>query len=179
MNLIEDISNMSNSPVKNYVIPGLTSSLIGSPHRNGLVRLFECSRDHYESINPHSHRFGFHCLVLAGNVKNIIWNEYKGHEDKDLYQRTRVFYTGIFGKYELVVDGISAYAKEEKTYYSGQWYSMDHTQIHSIFFSKACKVLFFEKAPVNDYSIVLEPVVDGKVIPTFKVEDWMFQRDPS
>lgn len=172
---IDSIVEMAHSPIKNYVIPGLTSSLIGAPHKNGLVRLFECSRDHYESINPHSHRFDFHCLVLEGSVKNILWIEDKNSVNK--YQKTKVGYVGEFGKYNTESGDICGFSCQERRYRCGEWYSMEHNEIHSIYFSQGAKVLFFEKAPVQDYSIVLEPVVDGKRIPTFKVEPWMFEKE--
>lgn len=37
---IDSIIAMSHSHVHNYVIPGLTSSLIGTPNHKGSVRLF-------------------------------------------------------------------------------------------------------------------------------------------
>ena len=62
---IEALLRMKHSPVRNYAIPGLTSSLIGSPSPNGTVRIFECSREHQEPIIPHSHRFSFQCHAGA------------------------------------------------------------------------------------------------------------------
>lgn len=172
--IIDSIVAMAHSPIKNYVIPGLTSSLVGNPGPNGLVRLFECSREHYESINPHSHRFNFNCLVLEGKVKNIVWFECENSPNK--YQKTQVGYKGEFGKYDIKLGDISGYEQAPTVYNPGQWYSMQHHQIHSIYFSAGCKVLFFEGLPVQNYSLVLEPVVEGKRIPTFKVEDWMFEK---
>lgn len=61
----ELIERMKHSPVRNYAgVPGLTSWRIGGESPKGCVRLFECERDHYEHIVPHSHRYGFECRVL-------------------------------------------------------------------------------------------------------------------
>jgi hypothetical protein len=53
---------------------------------------------------------------------------------------------------------------------------MTADEIHSIFFGRDTSVLFFEGPNVSDTSIILEPVVDGETIPTFKVEPWAFKR---
>ncbi len=70
---IDFIKNMMHSPIHNYIVPGLTSWLIGNPSEFGKVRVFTCERNHKEAIVPHSHRYDFQCYVANGNVTNHIW----------------------------------------------------------------------------------------------------------
>jgi len=171
--LLKAIQPLVNSPVKNYVIPGLTSSLVGGVG-NGTVRLFTCERTHEEPICPHSHRFSFTCFVLAGAVRNRIWRRaYSG----DQYEALRLIKTGQFGAYEKSIGERGRYAFNELSYGPGEMYSMKHDEIHSIYFSAGASVLFFEGPEVQNESLVLQPVVDGETVPTFRVESWMFQKE--
>lgn len=174
MSILKFIETMKHSPVSNYGgIPGVTSWLIGEPGKHGLVRLMECSRDHQEPITPHSHRFDFHCMVLAGSVRNLIWLEsVRGDE----FRSTTLRYGGEVGKYERETGGVKRWAICTKNYQAGDEYGMKSNEVHSIFFAKGTSVLFFEGPQVSDSSIILEPFVDGEALPTFKVEPWMFKR---
>jgi hypothetical protein len=174
---LEMLLQMAHSPLENYVIPGLTSKLIGAPSPYGTVRLFECSRDHQESITPHSHRFDLQCWVLKGKVRNRIWTEVGyANESGDMYCATTMRYDGSVGKYQRE-DGISGrWVYGDYLYAAGDWYAMKADEVHSIYFSKGAKVLFFEGPMLEETSIILEPVVNGEVIPTMKVEPWMFKR---
>ena len=168
---------MKHSPVRNSGgIPGLTSWLIGEPGEHGLVRLMECSRDHFEPIVPHSHRFDFECRVLRGKVRNIIWGPDTNGDD---YQITKLRYAGAPGQYERQEVGTAKWSFRTETFHEGDTYSMTWDEVHSIFFSRGTVVLFFEAKPVTDTSIILQPFVDGSMIPTFKVEPWMFDRSPA
>lgn len=164
---------MLHSPVRNYAIPGLTSWLVGNPSPAGTVRFFECSRDHQENITPHSHRFNFQCWVIAGEVRNRVWT---AALYGDQFTHTNLVYEGDIGQYRKVRIGVSRYLYHEDTYKSGEWYSMESKQIHSIQFTKGAQVLFLEGPTVDNQSTILEPFVDGQDVPTFKVEPWMFQR---
>jgi hypothetical protein len=107
----EAIRAMRHSPRHNYVIPGLTSWLIGQPHPTmGCVRLFTMDRFHEEPIIPHSHRFAFRCRVLAGAVTNRIWIE---DEDGDPYLCSEVTYEGELGKHRKFPGEVKRY--EPKT----------------------------------------------------------------
>lgn len=75
---VDHILSLTHSHVHNYVIPGLTSSLIGEQSPHGSVRVFQCLRDHQEVITPHSHRFDLTCIVLRGSVMNRIWEPVEG-----------------------------------------------------------------------------------------------------
>lgn len=172
--LIKMLDAMKHSPLGNYGgIPGLTSWLIGTPSANGLVRLMECSRDHDEPIIPHSHRFDFHCTVLAGRVCNVLWTP---DVEGDQYLQSTLSYGGEPGTY-LKTPGVSiGWEKMGTFYHPGDEYEMHANQVHSIFFGRGTKVLFFEGPQISSDSIILEPMVDGVVVPTFDVKPWAFQR---
>lgn len=169
------VRSMANSKVKNYIVPGLTSSLIGGG-KFGKVRLFEASRLQTEFISPHSHRFNFACLVLRGLVKNIVWQKCN-QQDGDYYQKSKLFVGEDFGDYKLEDEERGFWKFSAKTFIENQWYTMQHREIHSIEFSKDAIVLFFEGYKKSEFSYVLEPIVEGSKVPTFKVEDWMFKTE--
>ena len=168
-----DIKSMASSPVRNYAIPGLTSWLIGGPE-HGKVRLFECSRSHDEHIVPHSHRFAFSCLVLAGKVHNKRF--FRVDAGGDEFIESTITYTGSIGKHTVSRGEVARYESAVETHTQGCWYHMEADEVHSIWFERDTKVLFFECPNISDTSIVLEPFVDGDRIPTFKTEPWMFAR---
>lgn len=169
---IKNIMNMRSSKVDNYVIPGLSSSLLG----NGKVRFFECDRNHQETINPHSHRFDFSCFVLSGTVTNRIW-----HKDiaGDLFMLSELEYCGEIGRHKKTEKETGYYSFIDTEYKTGDWYSMLSTEIHSIFFKKGTKVLFFEGAEVSSKSFIIEPFINDETVNTFAVSDWMFKREKS
>ena len=174
MNL-DQIKAMAHSPLHNYAIPGLTSWIIGAnpdPQR-GCVRLFECSRQHFELIIPHSHRFDFRCLVLRGGVNNVVWT---ADEEGDEFAVSTLRYGGEPGHYSTTVEEVVRFSSRVDRYTKGQWYGMKHDEIHSIFFGRGSAVLFFEGPQVTNQSQILEPYVDGQRVPTFQVESWMFRK---
>lgn len=180
MEVLKFLSAMKHSPIANYGgIPGLTSWLIGAPGPHGLIRLMECSREHQEPITPHSHRFDFHCVVLKGVVRNRIWTAVTPTECGDEFRISHLTYAGNAGKYEKREGGIDSYGFRTEIYSEREEYSMTADQVHSIFFGRDTAVLFFEGPNVYGSSIILEPVVDGETIPTFKVEPWAFKRATS
>lgn len=176
--MIDFIERMKHSPAHNYVIPGLTSWLIGTPSKeHGCVRLFTMSRHHEEPIIPHSHRFDFRCLVLRGHVHNHLWRVDFG--GGDWYEVSDVTYEGELGKHRKTAVRRDRYSREVNIYASGDEYAMRAEQFHSIYFERNTAVLFFEGPNRLELSQVLEPVVDGDTIPLFKTEDWMFRREAS
>lgn len=175
--LCDIVLSMLHSGVHDYVIPGLTSSLVGGEGR-GKVRAFTQERHHDEPISPHSHRFDFACLVLKGTVRNRVWTEQPNSPAADPYRMLTLRHLGEFGKYTITPnDTHHLWDYEESTYRAGDWYSMKAEDVHNIFFSKGAVVLFFEGPHRYDTSHVLEPVSGGRVLPTFTVEPWMFRRD--
>ena len=136
------------------------------------MRLFECTHSNPVPITPHSHRFDFTCVVLEGTVHNLVWQE---SDRGSLYELAEQI--GKLGNYELLPMKQANYACVEHIYHKGDVYSMRSEEIHSIFFSKGAKVLFIEGPERSEKSLVLQPVVNGRVIPTLKTEDWMFIKE--
>jgi hypothetical protein len=168
------LREMMSSRVGNYILPGMSSSLVAEDGKgaNGRVRVFEATREQRDQITPHSHRFSFQCLVLRGTVWNILWKE---DPSGDEYQLSSLYYEDM-GKYKKTPVRVGRF-KEEETYYgTGQWYSMAAHEIHSIEFSKDAIVLFFEGVSYMRTTEILEPWVDGELVPTFRVEPWMFKK---
>lgn len=174
--LLQVLETMKGRRIDNYVLPGLSSSLI----EHGSVRLFRASRDTEEHITPHSHRFDFACLVLQGEVTNVVYKQ----EDSwygcgaDRYGvGVLVPIRGGLGGYELRrKTAPRLFSKQAATYKQGDVYSMLAAEIHSIKFSRDAVVLFLEGPEVNENSVILEPWANGEVIPTFRTEPWMFKR---
>ena len=168
------LGRMARNRIENYIIPGLASSLIGGEGK-GTVRLFECSRAHEENITPHSHRFDFQCLVLAGTVTNVIWSLAPDHlDDGDYFAGSVLRYGGTPGEYQRCPGDVARYVSTPTTHEAGDWYGMRHNEIHSIFFSRGAKVLFFEGPQISNETLILEPWVNGTRVPTFEVKPWMF-----
>ena len=173
---IENILAMTGSKVLNYGIAGVDSSLVNK----GLVRVFECSREHQEAVTPHSHKFDFSCLVLEGKVRNRIWTELPTtsafDDEGDLFMVSDLKYLGDMGKYEKTPNSVSKFTYDDDIYTAGDWYSMTYDQIHSIYFGRNTKVLFFEGETITNDTIILDPYVNGKHVPTFDIKPWMFEK---
>ena len=167
MSPINVIRSMRRSTLLNYIVPGLSSSLL----TDGVVRLFEASREQHGDIVPHSHRFDFTCLVLRGRVTNRIW---KPDAKGECYQSSTLAYNGAPGDYAIERDEVGAWSYRDNFFTAGEWYTMEADQIHSITFSADATVLFFEGPTIRPGTTILEPVVAGRRVDTFKVEDWMF-----
>ena len=170
--LIQQLDQMKSSPIRNYVIAGLDSFLIS----NGKVRYFENSRQHQDSITPHSHRFDFSCIVLAGSVRNRVWSECRESEG-DFFQSSTLKYAGEVGEHSVTPEGRGFWKYKETIYDVGDCYSMDSSEVHSIIFSRGAKVLFFEGENKSNESVIIEPVVRGEVIRTYQKLEYMFKRD--
>ena len=176
--LCHHLSLIRNSPMHNYIVPGLTSWLLGRPDpHTGCVRMFTMERRQDTKITPHSHRFDFQCLVLKGSVQNTLY-EQTNHVDAmcDAFQMVELTYLGHPGEYVERDDKRSFFTRNTRMYSEGETYEMKHDEIHSIEFSSDAVVLFFEGAYVTDKSYALLPVVDGEVIRLLKREDWMFRK---
>ena len=98
LTLLQLIKKMGHNEVDNYVLPGLTSSLIGG-FGHGKVRLFSAERETREWVIPHSHRFDFGCLVLHGEVENILFERGAGQ----VYAETTIRHrpNSPFGTYDV------------------------------------------------------------------------------
>lgn len=173
------IAPMLNSKLSNYIVPGLTSHLVGGSDAHGRVRLFCAERETLEFITPHSHRFNFTCLVLQGHVINTIYES--GGMNAEPWCLSTI--DQVCG-----ADGVRRYVHEREDratfweplaegYDAGNTYSMKFEQIHSIKFARSTVVLFFEGPQLRTTSQMIEPWVNGKVVPTFRTEPWMFERE--
>lgn len=160
---------MTSDTVENYVLAGLDSHLLN----NGKVRLFTSERDTQDAITPHSHRFDFVCLVLKGSVNNKIWSPATSFEG-DEFQVSTLDYSGEIGQHTVQFHSTGHWNYKARTYFEGQVYSMTSEQIHSIEFSRGAAVLFFEGPTKTNTSLILEPLVKGRKIPTYVKRDWMF-----
>jgi len=171
MKAIENIlTQMKGETVSNYVIAGLDSHLIA----HGKIRYFENARDHQDQITPHSHRFDFTCLVVAGQVANKVWAEC-GEFDGDLFESSTLQYMGEIGEHTTKREGRNFWRYSTFKYRIGQCYSMKADEVHSIQFGKGAKVLFFEGPEISDTSLIIEPVVNGEVIRTYRKLEYMFR----
>ena len=170
--LMPVIDDMKSDKVNNYVIAGLSSSLLD----NGLVRVFENTRNHQDTITPHSHRFNFACLVLEGFVVNRRWIKQTNEKDGDKYLMSKLIYKGKIGKHttQAIEEGYWSFV--DNKYSAGQSYSMLAEEVHSISFSKGAKVLFFEGPQIQDCSFIIEPLVDGERIRTYESKSYMFKQ---
>lgn len=178
--VIHHLLDMGYGSMANYIVPGLTSTIIGQdplPSASAKIRIFRNTRTQDMPITPHSHRFDLACMVLQGSVDNTTYQQYAAGMEKyaDEFMVSKLVYGGEAGKYEREEIETRHYGRITKTYQSGQWYFMTHTDIHSIKFSKDAVVLVFEADSVTDESLILEPHVDGRTMRTFRVEDWMFK----
>lgn len=161
--------------IQNYVVPGLVSALIGGSAPNGTkVRVFESTIQQREHVTPHSHRFDFIAHVLCGSVHNTVWEPMAWGEQMI---KSELTYDGKPGKYTKKIGHIDRFASETKTYRAGDWYDMQAEEIHSIVFDESTVVLVIEGPTFRETTTILEPCIDGKHIPTFKVQPWMFQSE--
>lgn len=181
--LLEIVTAMAHSPVEQYVVPGLTSSLIGGRDcgaQSGTVRLFSSDRQTREWITPHSHRFDFSCIVLDGLVENILFTlaDESNKRYADSYSLGTLKCVGEgMGSYDIVRSNIPEKYTETSTRYGvGESYAMKSNQIHSIKFHRGTKVLFFEGPTLSDTSVFLEPFSNGRVVETFETRPWMFKK---
>lgn len=174
--ILQLLDQMKNSGLGNYIVPGLTSSLVGG-EKNGKVRLFEQSRDTREFITPHSHRFDFAAIVLYGSVENTLFRLDRAGQPWCASAIDQVCGLDGLRKYVHIREEVPTFWIEETIQYAaGSTYKMDSTEIHSIKFSKGAVVLFFEGPQVTPTGRMLEPWVNGKCVPTFKTEPWMFEK---
>lgn len=172
----DQVMAMANNPIRNYVTPGLTSSLVGGAFCTGKVRLFTSDRNTRDWVAPHSHRFDFTCLVLSGSVENIVFESAYNSGDS-FCPGTLTAKSGGMGGYEFESSYRRAtYIESAATYTVGDSYGMIAKQIHSIRFSRGAEVLFFEGPEVTDKSTVLEPWSNGGRVATFQTAPWMFER---
>jgi hypothetical protein len=176
---VDFIERMARSPIRNYVVPGITSWLIGAHHATaGCVRMLTCDREQVEHVTPHSHRFSFHAVVLAGSVRNRLWRR-TWDGSGDFYSECSLAFGGEAGKYTLEEGERARWSWEDTVFAKGQGYGMAAHEVHSIYFARGTKLLIFEGCAEKTVTSILQPVAYDEVVPTFKVEPWMFRRESS
>ena len=165
------IESMLTSRIQNYIIPGLASQLV----TNGRVRVFTQTTEQMSLVVPHSHRFDLACCVIEGSVENTFWQKSApGNFRASEFAVTEAFYEGNPGSYRVDELPRAHFVPYSITYSQNEWYAMSSEEIHSVRFSKGAVVLLFEGPAKSEFSVALEPIVNGVRIPLFKVEDWMF-----
>jgi hypothetical protein len=115
---LKDIQKALHSPRHNYVIPGLTSYLIEGSHN---LRIFHNTRNHQESISPHTHRFNFRSKVLEGIVTNVIWEP---SEYGDAYQCVDLSYCHEIGQYVRTPQGLNTWKPMSTIHRKGAIYDL-------------------------------------------------------
>ena len=176
--------------IENYVLRGMTSHALPPRPDGSMLRVFHMTERQVVDVVPHSHRFGFSCLVLRGTVENVIYRTaistvrpaygVLGRQtetvllrpDHNLPPVDRHVYTSMYlgtpGSYKVSEPGeLTTFYPDATTYKAGEWYSMEASEIHDIRFSYDAVVLFLEGPPETDVTITLGPPV---------VEPWMFRR---
>ena len=173
--LLDTVRSMAFSTLRHYIVPGLTSQLIGIGPR-GKVRLFESERNQRDFILPHSHRFAFTCLILQGAVTNIVYRRDPGNGELYAEGCLRMPEGGAPGDCVLTPGAHAvAYSEQRTRYTAGATYSMRPSEVHSVAFEAGAAVLFFEGPKESDTSIILEPWANGARVPTYGRTSWMFQ----
>lgn len=170
------IEPMKNSRLGNYIVPGMVSHLIGG-EGYGKVRLFSAERTTLEFITPHSHRFDFTCMVLYGQVTNtrfVVGNPVDDDCEEWCCSTVKPLKDGKFER--VNENSIGFWTRKVEHWKASDIYSMAEYEIHSIKFERGTHVLFFEGPELSSTSCILEPWVDGKLVPTFRTESWMYEK---
>jgi quercetin dioxygenase-like cupin family protein len=156
------------SLIKNYVIAGLESYLVGEPEKR--QRILSMTRDQVDFITPHSHRFDLVTQVLKGKVTNILFEL----SPYDLYAESILKYEGKPGNYTKRFYGYKGYKQNKYEYKEGDFYSMPHWAIHSIVFEKGTEILITESKQITNESVILEPFSGGKHVNNFNIPNNLF-----
>lgn len=165
--LLSLVDACKHSAILDYVIPGLTSSLLDIK-----PRVFEYTGDgHFPLevgdpgyITPHSHRYAFYAIVLSGHVMNSVYTE---ADDGEIFAVQTLNYGGKPGVYTLDREqSFRKFSPLHQNYFEGMFYYMAPNEIHTIRFRPGTKVLMLEGPSVSLSTKVLFPVVGGKVVNT-------------
>jgi hypothetical protein len=168
---LKDLLAMAGNGLTNYIVPGLESHLFSK------ARVFVNTRKQEAFVTPHSHRYNLACLVLDGSVCNSVY-EQSSAPSAQRYALSELHSVSADepGKYQApALIGADNYIVTHTGYREGEWYLLPWHVIHSITFSDDAKVLVLEGPAENDFVTILEPVVRGERVATFRVEPWMFQ----
>lgn len=173
MNLVQALG-FAHSPVFNYILPGLTSWMIASSDEL-TVRLFTMHRNTEGFVHPHSHRFGFSAMVLAGHVYNTLYTQHDQHSEARLYDQHKITpRDGGLGEYRFEQSEAVRLRSETTLFAVGETYCMEPQHIHSITFSNGAAVLMYEQrtSEICDSLIFTPPTVRPEAL----TQPWMFKR---
>lgn len=167
------IPDNAHSVIHNYVIAGLDSYLIGDIENR--TRLFHMTRNQVDYITPHSHKFDLECEVLHGEVINTIFTQRDEGYEGDAFLKSSIMYLGEAGSYRKSPHGeVKIFTMESTTYQAGDVYHLKHDQIHSIQFTKGAMVKITEGVKQDDFTEILEPFSNRRIVKNFKVHDGLF-----
>lgn len=174
--------SMVEKTVSNYVLAGLTSTMPSglAVADNIKTRMFRMDRHQTNLIAPHSHRYCLFSKVIEGTVTNTLWKKtcQIDPEADAFWMSTLSPIDGGLGEYKKEISSRIKYYKPLSSHYGpGDSYYMHYNDIHSISFSKGAVVQILEYPEDSESSYVLEPAIDGKLIPLARTEDWMFSHD--
>ena len=163
------------NPIDNYILPGLTSYVLGRlgvdgpDHEAPMVRAFVSSRNTPEFVAPHSHVRDLFCHVIAGSVINTNYHEERTArgESWDTYVQTGDFVSG----YKHGFAGKRTFVSVSTVYEAGASYYLLADVIHSIRFSRGAVVLIMEGKKKRQSVTVLQP----PGVQNFEAADWMFK----
>lgn len=175
--VVKHLKDMGYDTIKNYILPGMQSSLIGEGKNGGKVRMFVSTYYNHGFVTPHSHKFNLLSYVVRGSVVNTLYiNKYFSPSFE--FIKSKVEYKGAVGEYSTPFDDEKVVCSLiENTYEAGEWYYMEADEIHSIKFSNDAIVLIFEGPTLKNYNYILQPCVDDQMLMTFDRHDWMFKEE--
>lgn len=169
------LSGSKEASLANYIVPGLTSTLLAETYGGGMVRLFNMEREQEVAIVPHDHRYSFNCFVLAGQVMQRIFSV-DLHATENNATHAVVEYDPVAHQ---VVYGQRRWARAhaiDNAFVKGQWYSMKAHEFHQITFRRGTRVLFIEGPKEQDVSHCLLPFSNGRICDTFMWREWMMEK---
>jgi len=179
---LQMFKELESDVLRNYVIPGLKSSLF----EDMTVRMFEQEIVQLREISPHNHRFNFASLVLSGTVHNTIWEEVNNEEAQETDPKyvhemsmSELTYLDNPGDYsKALLYGLTYWKTKTYEYQTGDWYFMTTQDYHTITFDKGTKVMVFQSPDISRQSYILEPVLpNGDTVPLSTIDRWMFQKE--
>lgn len=172
---VDDLLRMGHSPIHNYTAPGLTSWLVGLPHEAGSIRLLTSEIEQQNFQIPHSRRYDAQYIVLRGAIEVQHWKQMTSSIGGDLHETAVLHYCGMPGKYTTESHGQSRWTRTTQAYVSQVLY-LRAEDVCSLRLMRQTALMLLQGPTLRSTSIILEPVVNGKRVPLFKVEPWMFQK---
>lgn len=160
--------------LRNYIVPGLYSTLLATTLDGGKLRLFDATREQEHYVVPHNHRYDFTAFVLRGTVEQLTYDVHHVDRAEDA-KWAAVQYLQREGRLDRNSWGYFNGVIRRETHTAGYSYRMHSKEWHSIRFGAGAQVLMAEGRTKDAYSSVLLPMVEGKLCDTFVVHPWMME----